>query len=484
MITPTTLIAVIQSKDYGWLKAARMSLLITSSLTLTACANLSAGNLFSHYSAQNQDIYQEVERGDYQNAELELVDSEVGGPILSNMEKGRVSFLAANYPNSFSAFQLSDEAYKTLAERATVSVSEGANQVGSLATNDNLTTYNPADYELGYLHLYLGLNYLQKNDLQGALVEMRRANQVQEQAKKNRESELQDAQQQMVSSGVKPNLGSIISQYPDAGKTLQAIQNGYLLYLSATLFEADNQLNDAYIDYKRALAVTPNNREVIDSTIRVAKKLGMRQDLTSLIKQYGDTKAVPRGQGQLIVIDERGVVAQRGSWRLSLPIWDSSGHSKIYSVALPVYKNVKPQKFTPLQLNNQPLTASLLADTNLMAVNDLSERIPAMVLKQGLRLYTKDQLRHQAAKVDSSGVSELVANIWNMVTEQPDTRSWQTLPAQVYSSSVNLHSGQYTIEAGAKQFTIEIKENRRTFVWLSRQGNAVTMWYKQLGVIQ
>lgn len=125
MITPTTLIAVTQSKDYGWLKAARMSLLITSSLTVTACANLSAGNLFSHYSAQNQDIYQEVERGDYQNAELELVDSEVGGPILSNMEKGRVSFLAANYPNSFSAFQLSDEAYKTLAERATVSVSEG-----------------------------------------------------------------------------------------------------------------------------------------------------------------------------------------------------------------------------------------------------------------------------------------------------------------------------------------------------------------------
>ncbi|WP_105903473.1 COG3014 family protein [Vibrio gangliei] len=453
-------------------------------LTLSACANLSAGNLFSHYSAQNKDMYQDVAKGDFKSAEQEIIDSDIGGPVLSNMEKGRVSFLAENYPNSFASFQLSDKAYTELSRRATISVSESANQAGSLATNDNLTTYNPADYELGYLHLYLGLNYLQNNDFQGALVEMRRANQVQEKARKSRDAELKDAQAQMKKNGVQPNLGSIISQYPDAGKTLQAVQNGYLLYLSALLFEADNQLNDAYIDYKRALAVYPENREIIDATIRVAKKLGMRQDLDALVKQYGDTKAVPRGNGQLIVIDERGVVAQRGSWRLSLPIWDSSGRTKFYSVALPVYKNVKVQNFSPLTLNNQALTASLLSDTNLMAENDLSERIPTMVLKQGLRLYTKDQLRHQAAKADDSGVSELIANIWNIVTEQPDTRSWQTLPAQVFSSSINLTPGEYTISSGSHQYSIEVKENRRTFLWLSRQGNTVTAWHKQLGVIQ
>ena len=271
----------------------------------------------------------------------------LAGQFLSNMEKGRVSFLAENYPNSFTAFQLSDKAVRVLDDRATISLSEGANQAGSLATNDNLTTYDPADYELGYLHLYLGLNYLQKNDLQGALVEICRANQVQEKAKKRREDELKDAQKKMKNSGVQPNLGSVLSQYPDAGKTLQAVQNGYLLYLSAVLYEADNQLNDAYIDYKRALAVNPNNREIIDATIRVAKRLGMRQDLESLLKQYGEPKSAPQGYGQVIVVDERGVVAQRGNWRLSLPIWDSSAE---LSFIVWRYQSIKMSEFkTSLQ---------------------------------------------------------------------------------------------------------------------------------------
>ncbi|MCZ8499220.1 hypothetical protein O9929_19390 [Vibrio lentus] len=51
----------------------------------------------------------------------------------------------------------------------------------------------PPDYELGFLHLYLGLKLSPKNDLEGAVIEMRRANQVQEQAKKQREAELESA---------------------------------------------------------------------------------------------------------------------------------------------------------------------------------------------------------------------------------------------------------------------------------------------------
>lgn len=461
----------------------RVMIVFVSTLVLSACANLSAGGLFSHYSAQNHDAYKDVMAGDYQDAVSELKDSDVGGPILSNMERGRVSFLAANYSESFSSFQLSDTAVNVLEQRATLSMSETANQVGSLATNDNLTTYEPADYELGYLHLYLGLNYLQQNDLQGALVEVRRANQVQEKAKKRREKKLQEAQSNMKNNGVQPNVGSILSNYPDAGKTLQAVQNAYLLYLSATLYEAGNQLNDAYIDYKRALAVYPDNRQIIESTFRVAKALGMRQDLASLTKQYGQPDEVLKGQGQVIFIDEQGVVAARDSWRLDLPLW-RSGQVRFYSVTLPYYKSFAKQSFPSIQIDQATLQPSLLADTNLMAQNDLSERIPTMVLKQGLRLYTKDQLRHEAQKNDDSGIANLLVSIWNIATEQPDTRSWQTLPGKVYSSSVNLPAGDHSVTINGEAYTLPVRENRRMLVWVSRQGNSVTMWHKQLGEIK
>ena len=112
---------------------------------------------------------------------------------MDNLEKGRIYLLDQQYPESKSWFEQADQAVRVQQDKAVVSVSDSAASVGALAVNDNITEYTPADYELGFLHLYLGLNYLKQNDLEGALVEMRRANQVQEQAKKQREAELQRA---------------------------------------------------------------------------------------------------------------------------------------------------------------------------------------------------------------------------------------------------------------------------------------------------
>ncbi len=191
--------------------------LISWVLMASGCANLSAGNLFSHYSDQNQEVYQAVVAGNYANAE-QLQSSDVGGKILGNFEKGRISFLAKDYPTSLKALEESDRAVRVQQDRATISVSETATSVGSLAVNDNLNEYQPADYELGFLHLYLGLNYLQKNDLEGALVEVRRANQVQEAARKAREKELKSAEKDLKNQGMSANLGSVLASYPDAGK--------------------------------------------------------------------------------------------------------------------------------------------------------------------------------------------------------------------------------------------------------------------------
>ncbi len=327
-------------------------------LLLSACANMSAGNLFSHYSAQNKELYQTVQQGEYIEAS-EMLEDFVAGDILDNFEKGRVYFLNQQYAESKTTLELSDEAVKRQQSKAIISVSDTATSVGSLAINDNLNDYRPADYELGFLHLYLGLNYVQANDLDGALVEMRRANQVQEQARSSREAELQRAQNDLKSNGMSANLGSVLSQYPDAGKTLQAVQNGYLLYLSALLYEASNDLNSAYVDYRRALAVAPENKTVIDGTLRVAQRLGMNEDLKLLEKQYGSAQTLQDGQGRVIILDEQGIVKAMDSWRLSLPLYDSRGNSALYSISLPYYRNTPNRDRFSLQLNNKSLETQL-----------------------------------------------------------------------------------------------------------------------------
>ncbi len=462
-------------------KNVQLAFIVVSSLYLSACANFSAGNLFSHYSAQNQELYQAVQSGQYQQAE-ESLPEDIAGPILDNFEKGRVHLLTGQYEQSQSAFQLSDAAVREQQDKATISVSDSATSLSALAVNDNLNIYQPADYELGFLHLYLGLNYLQGNDLEGALVEMRRANQVQERAKKDREKELESAQEDMQEQGLSPNLGSILSQYPDAGDTLKAVQNGYLMYLSALLYEADNDLNSAYVDYRRALAVMPDNQQVIDGAKRVAQRLGMGEDLRLLEKRYGKVKRLEANQARVIVLQEQGVVQSMQGWKQALPLFDSRGQGVWYSISLPYYPSVSKPSFPPLLVNQQSISSDLLTDVDLMAQKDLSERLPSIIIRQALRVWAKDQLRRQAAKEDDVG--NLIFNVWNVLTEQPDTRSWLTLPGEIRSSSVVVDAGKQSLSVGDKRIDFNVNAGDTVLVWVSRQGDNATLWHKQLGNIR
>nr|WP_170961574.1 hypothetical protein [Vibrio genomosp. F6] len=456
----------------------RLLAVSTMSIMISACSTLSAGNLFSHYSAQNNAVHQAVATGQYQKAEDALPDY-AAGDILDNFERGRVLFLNEQFPESKSSLELSDRAVRIQQDKAVISVSDSVTSVGALAVNDNLTEYTPADYELGFLHLYLGLNYLKENSLEGALVEMRRANQVQEQAKKIREKELQSAQSDIRSKGLSPNLGSVLSNYPDAGKKLQAVQNGYLLFLSGLLYEASNDPNAAYVDYRRALAVMPENTEIINNTIRLAKRLGMNQDLAKLTKRYGSVTKLTSNQGRVIVIEEQGVVDAMQSWRLDLPIYDSRSNGAIYSLALPYYPKQASERFSAMHLDNNRVNTSQLANINLMAQNDLSERLPSIVIRQALRVVAKDRIRKEAAKGDDVG--NLLFNVWNALTEQPDTRSWQTLPAEVNSASQIVAAGEHSLQVDGHSYQFNVPKGQTTLVWVSRQGGNAIMWHKQLG---
>ena len=455
----------------------RFTFITAATAVVTACASLSAGNLFSHYSAQNGAVYQAVASGQYQKAQ-DLLPDFVAGDILDNFERGRVSFLNQAYPESKGYLEDGERAVRQQQDQALISISESASSFGSLAANDNVTSYYPADYELGFLHLYLALNYLKANSLEGALVEIRKANQVQEKAKASRESDLAAAESEMKQEGLAPNLGSILSNYPDAGESLQAVQNGYLLFLSALLYEVSGELNNAYVDYRRALAVMPQNKEVIDAAVRVAKTLGMSEDLYLLKKQYGDRATLAKGKSRIIVIDEQGTVFAKQGWKQSLPVL-TQGDWAYYSMSLPYYPKQVSSAFTKLKLDGKAFTKSKLVDVNLMAQQDLIERMPTILIRQALRVVAKEQVRRETAK--NNDVGNLLVNVWNVLTEQPDTRSWQTLPADVFSSSKYVDPGEHVLSFSGQTYQVTTKEDQTVLVWVSRQGQNATVWHKQLG---
>ena len=105
--------------------------------------------------------------------------------------------------------------------------------------------------------------------------------------------------------------------------------------------------------------------------------------------------------------------------------------------------------------------------------------MPSIVIRQALRVVAKDQLRREAAGKDDVG--NLLFNVWNTLTEQADTRSWQTLPAKIYSSTLMVDAGKQRLDIGGETYQFNVTEGNTVLVWLSRQGNSATVWHKQLG---
>ncbi|MCE0492868.1 COG3014 family protein [Vibrio salinus] len=456
--------------------------IVVFSLSLFGCSSFTAGNFFSHYSAQNEEMHQSLVRGDYSDAQSSL-DADGAGPILSNLEKGRLALLNKETDESQRFFEQGDNALKEQQQKAVISLSEEAGSLAALSVNDNLTSYVPADYEVGFLHLYMALNYLDKNNFNDALVELRRANIVQKKAKDIREESLKNEQETLSENGVSPSIGSVLANYPGSSNTLSAIQNGYLFFLSGLIYEATRNVNDAYIDYNRALAVAPDNQVVIDAVIRCAEQLDMKDDLVLLRKKYKNrfTHIKNSHKARVIIIREQGVVKAMKSWKQSLPIIDSRSHSVIYSLALPYYDNLGNDHNSgyPVTLNSKVIDENVITDVNHMAAYALRERIVSTIVRQVMRLVIKDQVRRELAK--DNELASIMVSVWNTFTEQPDTRSWLSLPGMVTTAEKMVSPGEQHIQIGTRSYDFNVQEGRTVLVWVSQQGSGTVIWHKKLG---
>ncbi|MFP3367458.1 adenine DNA methylase, partial [Pseudoalteromonas sp. SIMBA_148] len=78
-----------------------------------------------------------------------------------------------------------------------------------------------------------------------------------------------------------------------------------------------------YIDYKKALAIQPNNIYLQQDVMRLVKKQGFDQDLNEFKKRFGDTPTISTSQGEVIVLFEQGLVPKKDKFKLRLPLYQS-----------------------------------------------------------------------------------------------------------------------------------------------------------------
>ena len=254
-----------------------------------------------HYVQMNQYIYEQ----DY-NSALKLLDENREGykkrnAALYYMEDGLVEHYAGHYEESNRSLL---KAEAILDELYTRSISK---QTASFILNDNTIPYRGEDFEDALVNLFLALNYASMGNTEDALVEARQLDN---------------------------ELNIVNSHYEDDQKNVYK-EDGFIRFLMGLLYEAENEINDAFISYRRAEKVyrtdyLPNYgvqapQFLIENLLSSALALGFDKEMDEIQQIYPDIKHPDpdekRNAAEIIVIHYNGIGPEKVEriWVVPMP---------------------------------------------------------------------------------------------------------------------------------------------------------------------
>ncbi|MGL4474886.1 MAG: COG3014 family protein [Shewanella sp.] len=430
-------------------------------LSVQGCA---FNSLFINYPSQLTEVKQSLNSPN-PAAAVSSLQSGLSGEdqLLYAQEAGRAEQIAGNFAASKGYYQTAIADYRRFDDKATISASSIGAQSSSLFLNDNVIPYRGPGFERIMVHQYQALNYLFLGDNQGALVEARRANELQQQEQRRYEADNENIAK--LANGA---VDAQVNQLEARGDGLaSSFLNAYSYYVTGLLYELLGQANDAFIDYRKAAQIMPGNPYVEQDLVRLAKLLGMPQ-YQEFSKKFGAPILPTASQGQVIVLIEQGFVPTKQGFTVPFSI-----NGNIQTASLPTYLGSKPI-FTPstVQGLGKPLVSAPLANIDALASTALKEQMPAILARQAARIYAKAELNQSVNRNNQDNVGAVAMQIFNVITEQADRRSWLTLPQSAQLAQTYVEQGQYQLQINRGQTTaIEVQKAKTTLVWVIETGN-------------
>lgn len=396
------------------------------SLTLTACAT---------YQNKVQDARQALVKGDYDKAvkDLEpLAQKQDGDQLVYLLDYATALEISGNYKDSNSVFLKADR-LADLVDYQSIS-----RQTGSLLLNEEMVQYKGDTFEKIFINAYLAMNYLQLGMLDDALVEARRIN---EKYLKYRQEEKKFFE-----------------------------MNSFSKYLSAVVWEASRNYDDAYIAYNEAYKIDPTIGPIREDLIRSAKLARRNDTYNSWKKQFPEVKEDPswydKSKGELVIIFQQG--------------WGPRKQPSNGSYRLPMLVPVHSQtRLARLDIEGQSSYGSkLIYDVEGAAIQTLKDDYGILVAKRMAGVAAKaaaaDQVRQKNQLLGD------LAWIAMNISDRADLRQWSLLPQSIQMIRVRLAPGKYKFNlegldsVGAptgeklENQEVEIKAGQKKFVtWRS-----------------
>ncbi|OFZ19636.1 MAG: hypothetical protein A2X94_17495 [Bdellovibrionales bacterium GWB1_55_8] len=310
-----------------------------------------------------------------------------------------------------------------------------AAESATLLTTDTVKDYKGEDFENVLISTYLAMNYALLGDNENALVEARRV---------NRKLHL------MIFEGKR--------KYK---------QNAFARYLSAILYEAEGDPNDAYIDYKKTRELRPGFPGLGRDLWRTARLTGMRDEMEAWDNEYGLTEedhrlaleAAPRsGKGEIIILYENGISP------VKRPNPDFRQLPKFYPRPNPVSR-------ATIQLDGRELAqTAVLHDIERTAIQNLEEKYGGLVAKKIAGLVAKELVSDQIERHTKSPALGFMARVILYASDRADVRSWNLLPRDLQIARIPVEPGVHEVRilpdgsATLPAKTVHVEAGRKVFV--------------------
>ncbi len=310
-----------------------------------------------------------------------------------------------------------------------------ATESATLLTSENIKDYKGEDFEKVLINAFKALNYASIGAYEDALVEARLV---------NRKLHL------MVTEGER--------NYK---------QNAFARYLSAILYEAQGEWNDAYVDYKKTQELLPDFPNLGRDLWRVARALGMRDEMERWESEYGMDRrelqnlAASRKKSkgaEIIVIFQNGIspVKQPNPNFVSLPRF---------------FPRYNPVTSASVELNGESRgETQVLHDIESTAIENLDEKYAGLIAKKMGGVLAKELLAAKVAERTGSRAMGELTRLIMYASDQADLRSWNLLPKDLQILRIPVEPGTYTVRvvpngAGAlPEKTIEVPVGKKVFV--------------------
>ena len=421
-------------------------------LLLGALSGCATNSLFHPYPGQAQTWKRDM--GPSPDGSVAALKKGTNGndAVLYLQELGRVDQVAGRDQASRKAFARAIRHYRKTDAEARIRLSGLAADTGSLLVNDNIRPYVAPGYERIFTHTYQALNYWAENNASGAAVELRAAANEQRYAADQREEELAKADRELRNRHIDTSRyqGYFEGLDAAAGSVESSFQNAWTFYMSALFWEAHRDYNDALVDYKKALQIHPHLDMIKADVQRVSEEMNGADPM--------------HGKGMVAILFEQGYVPPRRA--VTLPIPTAQG---LISVAFPTYRAADKPAPYPLRVrvDGRDTETRVLADVGGMAAKSLRERFPAMLLRQTLRTVAKYNLQKKAND-DFGPLGAFFTQLFNLVSEQADLRSWLSLPAYGQATRLLLPAGKHTLvlstPGGSATLTVPVVERGLTVI--------------------